>query len=253
VLYEAGQVTPQKRLALLEANHETVVQRDDSFLREIMALVQVGRFDDAIEYLKKYRFHLREGGGEIHDVYVDAYLLRGLKKFKNQKYNDALQDYLAASEYPENLQVGRPKNDRRAPQVGYFIAAAYNALGNNGKAKNLYKKVVQQKQTSQWLETQYYQALAFQQLGKKDKAEEIFNKLIEAGKKNLTEDVSLDFFAKFGERRTRETRMADAHYIIALGYLGNGQIEKAKVEFEQAVELNINHLWAKAQLSKQAR
>ncbi|MHC4739500.1 MAG: DUF5107 domain-containing protein, partial [Planctomycetota bacterium] len=71
VLYEAGQVTPQNRLALLEANHETVVQRDDSFLREIMALVQVGRFDDAIEYLTKYHFHLREGGGEIHDVYVD--------------------------------------------------------------------------------------------------------------------------------------------------------------------------------------
>ena len=249
-LYEAGGVSPEKRLALLEANHETVIQRNDSFLREIMAIVQVGRFDDAIEYLTKNHFHLREGGGEIHDVYVDAYLLRGLQKFKNNKYHDALEDYLAASEYPENLQVGRPRNDKRAPQVGYFIAVAYQAVGDNEKAQNLYNKAAQQKQTSQWPETQYYQALAFKKLGQNDKAREIFDKLIDTGKKKLAEDVSMDFFSGFGEHQSKETRMADAHYTIGLGYLGRGETEKAKAEFEQAVELNIGHLWAKVQLSE---
>ncbi len=250
ILYEAGQVTPQKRLALLEANHETVLQRNDSFLREIMALVQVGRFDDAIEYLTKYHFHLREGGGEIHDVYVDAYLLRGLKKFKNKKHHDALEDYLAASEYPENLQVGRPKNDKRAPQVAYFIAAAYQAVGDNEKAKDLYSRAAEQKQTSQWPETQYYQALAFQQLGQKDKAKEIFAELIDTGKEKLAEDISMDFFSGFGEHQSKETRMADAHYTIGLGYLGRGETQKAKAQFKKAVDLNISHLWAKAQLSE---
>jgi len=250
ILYEAGQVTPQKRLALLEANHQTVIQRNDSFLREIMALVQVGRLDNAIDFLTKYHFHLREGGGEIHDVYVDAYLLRGLQKFKNHKYHEALEDYLAASEYPENLQVGRPKNDRRAPQVAYFIAAAYQAVGDNEKAKDLYSRAVQQEQTSQWPQTQYYQALAFEKLGQKEKAKQIFTKLIDTGKEKLAEDISMDFFSGFGQHRSKESRMADAHYTIALGYLGNGETQKAKAEFKKAVDLNISHLWAKTQLSE---
>ncbi|MHC4394825.1 MAG: DUF5107 domain-containing protein [Planctomycetota bacterium] len=250
ILYEIGGVSPQKRLALLEDNHETVVQRNDSFLREIITLVQVGRFDDAIEFLTKYHFHLREGGGEIHDVYVDACLLRGLQKFKKGKYHDALEDYLAASEYPENLQVGRPRNDKRAPQVSYFIAAAYQAIGDDVKARNLYNKATQQEQTSQWPEAQYYQALAFEKLGQSDKAKKIFDKLIAAGNKKLAEDISMDFFSGFGEHRSKEARMADAHYTIGLGYLGNGQTEKAKAEFEQTVKLNISYLWAKVQLSE---
>ena len=250
ILYEAGRVTPEKRLALLEANHDTVLQRNDSFLREIMALVQVGRYDDAIEYLTKYHFHLREGGGEIHDVYVDACLLRGMQKFKNKKFHDALEDYLAASEYPENLQVGRPKNDRRAPQVAYFIAAAYQAVGDNEKAKDLYNRAAQQEQTSQWPETQYYQALAFEKLGQKDKAKQIFNRLIDTGKEKLAEDISMDFFSGFGEHQSKEKRMADAHYTIGLGYLGSGETQKAKAQFKKAVDLNISHLWAKAQLSE---
>ncbi|UCC23618.1 MAG: DUF5107 domain-containing protein, partial [Planctomycetota bacterium] len=87
VLYELEGTSPQKRLALLEKNHNTVIQRDDSLLRKIMLLVQVGRYDDAIQFLTNHHFHTREGGGQVHDVYVDAYLLRGAEKFKNKNYS----------------------------------------------------------------------------------------------------------------------------------------------------------------------
>lgn len=250
VLYELEGTSPKKRLALLEKNHQTVIRRDDSLLREIMLLVQLGRYDDAIEFLTGHHFHTWEGGGEVHDVYVDAYLLRGAKNFRNKKYREALQDYHAAGEYPENLEVGRPRNDSHAPQVNYFVATAYEALGNDQKAEEFYEKSANQQRTSRWPQTRYYQALAFSKLGKQQKAAEIFDRLIADGQAKLTEDVTMDFFAKFGEQQTEQARLADAHYVIGLGYLGKGKTKKAKEQFEQALELNVNHLWAAAQLSR---
>ncbi|MHC4572262.1 MAG: DUF5107 domain-containing protein [Planctomycetota bacterium] len=249
VLYETGNISPQTRLALLEKNHKTVVKRDDSLLREIMLLVQVGQYDKAINFLTNHHFHTREGGGEVHDVYVDAYLLRGLKRAKNKKHQQSLKDYLAAGKYPENLEVGRPRNDSHAPQVNYFVATAYEALGNVEKAKEFYEKAARQP-TSQRPQTRYYQALALNKLGQNQQAKKIFDRLITIGREKLTEDVAMDFFAKFGQQQTKEVRLADAHYIIGLGYLGIGQTQKAKAEFAQAVELNVNHIWAAAWLSK---
>ncbi len=249
-LYEAGGVSPKKRLALLEPNLQVVRQRNDSFLRLIMVLVQLGSYDQAVEYLATNHFHLREGGGQTHDVYVDAHLLRGAEKFKRGDYSSALADYLAAGEYPENLEVGRPRNDKRAPQVNYFIATSYEASGDKNRAEDYYKKAAEQQETGDWPETRYYQALALAKLGKTVRAKAMFDKLIETGQTKLTEKPAMSFFAKFGERQTKQSRMANAHYILALGHLGSGQNQKAKDELQMAVKLNPNQLWAKTQLTK---
>ena len=60
--------------------------------------------------------------------------------------------------------------------------------------------------------------------------------------------AGLSFFAKFGEKRRRESRSADAHYLMGLGFLGKGRKERAKAEFAAALALNANHVWAKKQL-----
>jgi len=249
-LYEVGNVSSQKRLALLEGNHQTVVKRNDSFLREIMVLVLVGRYDEALDFLSNNHFHVQEGGGEIHDVYVDGHLLRGLQYFESKKFSEALKDFLAASEYPENLSVGRPKNDRRAPQVAYYIGTAYEALGDAKKAGELYQKSADQKGTSGRPETRFYQGLSYGKLGQKKPANKIFDELINSAKEKLSQKAEIDFFAKFGEQQTEDARKADAHYALGLGYLGKGQRNKARDEFEQAVNLNVSHVWAKAQLAK---
>jgi tetratricopeptide (TPR) repeat protein len=247
-LYETGNVSPERRLALLEKNHETVAKRNDSFLREIMVLVLVGRYDQAIDFLANNQFHVREGGGEIHDVYVDAHLLRGVRYLMNGKPEEALADFHAASEYPENLSVGRPQTDSRAPQVAYHIATAYEALGDAGKAKEFYTKSAGQKGGRS--EVRFYQGLSYLKLGQKSRADEIFDELIETGKQRLSEKPTEDFFAKFGEGQTPQARQASAHYMLALGYRGKGQADQAKAELEAAVKLNVSHLWAGAQLAE---
>ncbi|UCC97996.1 MAG: DUF5107 domain-containing protein [Phycisphaerales bacterium] len=247
-LYETGNISLEKRLALLKANHETVVKRNDSFLREIAVLVLAGQYDEAVDFLANNHFHVREGGGEIRDVYVDGHLLRGLRHLENGRPREALADFHAASEYPENLSIGRPKNDSRAPQVSYHIATAYESLGDSDKAQEFYARSAEQKGSRS--EAMYYQGLSLVKLGRKSRAQDIFDELIETGKQRLSEKPSEDFFAKFGEGQTPQARQASAHYILALGYRGKGQNDLAKAELETAVKLDISHVWARAQLAE---
>ncbi|MCB7129567.1 MAG: tetratricopeptide repeat protein, partial [Candidatus Brocadiales bacterium] len=196
--------------------------------------------------LTTHHFNIWEGGGGIYDVYVDACLLRGIESFANKRYQEALNDFEAALEYPENLEVGRPRNGRMSSRILYFIGTAHEGLGNKERARESYDKSVSMDGgDSQIL---YYRGLAYKKIGRQTKAAEIFDRLIAVGKKRLEERASSDFFAKFGEKEDQAAQMATAHYLIGLGYAGKGDQDDAKAEFDKALQLNANHLWAAAQL-----
>lgn len=247
LLYEAGGVSPEKRLALLEKNHETVLRRDDALSREIMLLVQLGKYQRAVDLLAAHHFHVWEGGGRIHNVYVDAHLLKGCEHFTAGEYTEALESFQAALEYPENLEVGRPYSGGRAAQAYYFIGSVYEVMDDVEKAKEYYEDAAAMRYG--WSEISYYQGLVFRKLGQEEKADQMFEGLIEFGKERLKAAPSMDFFAKFGERQSVMRRKANAHYLLGLGYLGKENKSEARAQFQKAVELNINHLWAKQQLS----
>ena len=242
-LYETGGVSPEKRLKLLENNHSTIAKRDDALSRQIALLVLLQQYDKAIELLAGRIFNTWEGGGQIHNVYVDAHLLRGQKKFESKRYRQALNDFEAALEYPENLNVGRPKRDRRTCQTFFFIGKAHEALGDSQKAEEYFEKSASVE--VQRSEFSYYKGLALKKLGQEDKARQIFDDLIASAKPRPT----VEFFAKFGEKQAHNIRMANTHYLLGLGYLGKGMQTEAKARFEKALELNINHLWARVHLS----
>jgi tetratricopeptide (TPR) repeat protein len=243
LLYESGGTPPEKRLKLLQDNHHIIIKRDDALAREIALLVILQQYDKAIELLAGRNFHTWEGGGYIHNIYVDAHLLRGKKKLDNKKYQEALNDFEAALEYPENLRVGRPRRDRRTCQTFFFIAQAHEALGDNQKAKEYFEKSAAVEVGRS--ELSYYKGLALQKLGQEDKAAKIFDDLIASAKPGQ----SVEFFAKFGEKQAHNIRTANNHYKLGLGYLGKAMKAEAKAEFEKALEVNINHLWARVHLS----
>jgi tetratricopeptide (TPR) repeat protein len=246
MLYEAGNVSPQKRLESFESAPSLAVKRSDAMTREAKVYLLLGRYDQAIQLLKTHRFHNWEGYGDIHDVYMDASLLEGEREFQAGKYQEALNDYQASLEYPENLEVGQPYHEVRLPQVDYLMGAAYEKLGNAVKSRELF----QQAMVSQWREHPemlFYQGLAALKLGQNAAATRYFDDLIAAGDKALGSDM--DYFAKFGQRRSSRLRLADAHYLIGLGSLGKGESAKARDEFQAALKLNVNHLGATTQLA----
>jgi tetratricopeptide (TPR) repeat protein len=243
LLYEAGGAPPQKRLALLEENHKTVAQRDDALSRQIALCVQAAQYDRAIELLTNRHFHTWEGGGQIHDVYVDAHLLRGREKFNKGQHAEALKDYQAALEYPENLEVGRPAQDREFCRTYFLMGASYEALSQTEKARECFEKAalmdVGQSQFG------YYKGLALRKVGRENDANKVFDDLIESAKPG----PAVEFFAKFGEKQTHNSKLAQTHYLLGLAHLGKGDHAKAGAELEKALELNPNHLWAAVHLS----
>jgi tetratricopeptide (TPR) repeat protein len=247
-LYEAGGFAPEKRLELLEKNHDVVVERDDSLSREIALCVQLGKYDRALGLLASRHFHLWEGGGQIHDVYVDAHLLRGEESFAAGHFKEALKDFEQALEYPENLEVGRPHQDIRSFQTYYLIGTVHEAMGKRTKAKEFYEKAVASEIAGS--DVSYYQGLAYRKIGKEKEALRVFDSLIQFGKERLGALPSMDFFEKFGERQSAIAGRANAHYLLGLGYLGKGMKREAGDEFKKAVELNINHWKARRQLDK---
>jgi len=246
-LQEQAGTPPQKRLARLESNQEVVLQRDDAVQQEIILYVELGQYDKALDLLRRRHFHVWEGGGDIHDVYINALLLRGQQHFKHQRYREALKDFEAALEYPENLEVGRPEHSLRDAEIYYHLGSAEEALGDAPKARALYAEAVGRKVEAP--EIRYFQGLALGKLGEAAQAASVFAELVKSGKQELEATSDMDYFAKFGERRSEAARTAHAHYLMGLGYLGQGNRPEAKAEFEKVIERNVNHLGARTQLA----
>ena len=253
-LYERANTAPAKRLSLLEDNHDVISRRKSLLIREISLLVRVGKYDRAIELLAHNQFFVSEGGGrELRDAYVDAHLLRGLQYAGDGQHAKALQHFRQAAEYPDNLSLERPEIDRRQPQVAYHTGAAYATLGEMDEAKEAFERATGPSIPAGWSEARFYQGLALRKLGENTKANKIFENLVAAGTRSLSGEGSLDFFAKFGEQETRQTRRATAHYELGLGLLGQGKLDEARNQFEQAINFNAGHTWAQYYLQSQKK
>jgi tetratricopeptide (TPR) repeat protein len=148
-----------------------------------------------------------------------------------------------ALEYPENLEVGKPARGGGEPKVHYFVGLAYDGLGDKKKARGHYEKAVEQERS--WSELSYYQGISYQKLGREQDAVRLFSGLQQYAEDRLEVTLDMDFFAKFGEKQSATNRTAQAHYLLGLSFFGRGDKVKAKSEFTKALELNINHHWAK--------
>ncbi len=257
-LYQAAGTAPGTRLAFFKKHQQAALDRDDVLAREIMLEVQTGDSDEALKLLSSRKFYIWEGASiSAHDWYVDAHLLRGHKLLKAGKPAEALKDYEAALEYPENLGVGKPYGGDRSAEMYYYMGAAYDAAGDAAKAKECYRKAAaetggirrRRRMRADAGDLAFYRALALQKLGEKEQASGIFQSLVTSGQEMLAKGASVDDFAKFGGRTSKNVEQAGAHYLIGLGQMGLGKTQQAKAEFEQAVKLDVNQMWAAYELA----
>ena len=244
-LYELNNSPVANRLALFEGKNEVVKNRDDAFVRQIMVLTLAGQPGKSVEYLQNKRFSYREGNSRVREVIIDAQLSLGLQYFKNKEYEKALEHYLAA-QIPDE-EAGSARSGNRDIQVNYFIATAYQALGNIQKANEFY--VLASNAEGRTSIMSFYKGLSFQQLKMKKEADEVFQSLINEGKKQLKPgSQNNDFFAIFGEREAEKVRQSAAYTLRGLGYKGMGKLKAAKEDLTKAVELSVGNLWANTHL-----
>ena len=141
-LYAATGASPEKRLALLEQNHATVLKRDDALSREIGLKVFAGKYDDAIQLMTGRTFSVWEGGTlDVASHWVSAHLGRGRQELAAKQFPAALADFQAAKDIPDNLpNDGRGSGGHEA-ELNYWTGNAYDGLGDKAKAAQSWKAV----------------------------------------------------------------------------------------------------------------
>jgi tetratricopeptide (TPR) repeat protein len=242
VLYELNNESLEKRYELFADNLDVIKEREDSYLREIEVLLLNGAYDTALENLSEHDFIRQEGVVRMHDLFVDAQLLKGRDFLQSGEYRMSLAHFLLADTYPRNQGIGRLSNYQKEAQIFYFTGLAHQGLEDINTAKSFFRKAAGiPVGNSEYL---YYRALAQQELGQDEEAMASAQQLIQAGGEALEKARATDFFAKFGEKEGLDSRKAAAHYLMALGYHASGDNEKAQEAFYQALELRNSILWA---------
>lgn len=242
VLYEKNNTAIDERHAMFSRYSEAVPGRVDAKLRQVLVSIQSENYDDAIKQLTTSHFYRWEGGQAVRAYYEDAYLLRGMESLHEGDIEAALADFEAALEYPANLEEGRPEHDPRFVQTFFLLGLAHEKLGDGKKAAEYFK--MSSKEDPERSAYLYYRSMAWSKLGETAKAEEDAKQL-----KELSERAQRsDFFAKFGERRSVKMRLAEQIYRGGLASLALGDEKAARKAFNEALEANPFHSWAKIHL-----
>ena len=259
--YEAEGTAPEKRLAMLEKSQAVVSQRDDSLAREIGLLVSLGKYDEAIQLLTGREFSVWEGANlNVADNWVDAHVLRGRQELAAKHYKEALADFQAALQIPENLPSEGIDISARSPEVDYWIGSVYEAMGNAAKAKQSWQKSAgfepaaarprrhRVEGITQRDIQSYYRALALRKLGQTDKADAKLQDLVAEAGLALAQAKPVNE-GSVSDRIAQRSTAATAHYAAGLGYMGLNQPQKAKDELSKALQASPDHVGARTAMN----
>ncbi|MDL2208301.1 DUF5107 domain-containing protein [Parabacteroides sp. OttesenSCG-928-O15] len=247
-LYEQNNKPAKERLALMEKNLKTVLKHDDAVLRLLTLYNETGAYDKAIKILDTRHFHVWEGGGQVHNLYVDSHLLKGMKLLNSKKYAAAIKEFELADLYPENLEVGRPAGGGHSAKGYYYMGEAYKQMGNAAKAKECYEIAAgaeQRRRRQSVSEDVFFRALAMREIGRTTEAGQLINTLQKEVDTQLNSQVVVDEYSKFGEDGSRAERLASLHYLNGLVFWANGDKQKAQEEFRTSIRMNQNLIWPK--------
>ena len=202
------------------------------------------------------KFHPWEGGeGKIPKQYIISLIQLAKEAIAGEDYEEAVSLLTkAAGSYPWNLGEGKLQGAQEN-HIYYYLGTAYEKAGENRKAEECFEKasrglsepVGAMYYNDQPPEMIYYQGAAMAKLGKMKEAYSRFNKLISYGEEHIFDDVKIDYFAVslpdlliFEEDLNVKNRI-HCLFMMALGYLGKGNTEKAEDYFDQVLSLDKNH------------
>ena len=245
---EAKGEAVEKRYEILKSHHKTAVKRYYPLAQEVVTGTFVGEYDYVLDLLENCYFPTREGVASFHEVYVDALLCAGYQKTLAGDYKGAIELYNKSFEYPMNHQVFLV--DERSPrdaQAYYFIAQAYERMGQKSKAMTYYRKAVEVDTKLSFC--RYWKGLALEKLGRKAEAKAIYEALLAEGKAAIVEDIVSFYGAEGTSSLTVEGINTMAYRMMGLGYLGLGDKAQAQKCFQTSLDLKNDNLWSKFMLS----
>lgn len=255
-LYKKMGISHIERLAMLEMYPVLMEQRDDLSIEHITLYNQLGRYKEAMELINSRKYHPWEGGeGKVTKQFTICRIELAKQAIANEQYDEALKLLHETDFYPHNLGEGKLTNAEEN-DIDYYKGIAYRGLGDEQKGQIFLQKAtigLSDPQQAFFYNDQqpdkiYYQGLACAALGNIDKAHSRHNKLIDHGKKHLFDNCRIDYFAvslpdlAIWEDDLNVRNQIHCYYVMGLGYLGLGNLDKAKEYLGKVRELDINHL-----------
>ena len=254
-LYKRLQKPHQERLDFLQKYPRLIAKRDDLVLEEITLLNQLGRYEEAQEKLDAHQFHPWEGGeGKVPAQYQFCRVELAKKALDKKNYEEAISLLQECLEYPPHLGEGKlygaQEND-----FYYYLGIAYDAMGQQENARECWTEATKGPQepapamyyNDAKPDKIFYAALAYRKLGDDAKANGLCYKLINYGKQHIFEKQTMDYFAVslpdllIWEDSLDVKNRIHCLYMLALGYEGMGDHEKAKRYFAEVKSMDINH------------
>jgi tetratricopeptide (TPR) repeat protein len=242
----------QKRL--YERHHDIVIKRDDLAVSYIELLNALGYYHQALDILRSRNFHPWEGGeGKVPAQHREARIGIARALIKEEKYEEAVSELEKAAVYYDNFGEGKLPNTREN-NIYYYMGLALQHIDSDRSRKCFIKASEGESEPSDpmYYNDQppymiYYQGLALRALGDEDGARSRFNKLVAYGETNLFKKQTMDYFAVslpdflVFDADLDNNNQIHCYYMMALGYMGLGDKEKARATFQNALNLCPNH------------
>lgn len=241
-IYEQANVSAYMRLKRLESHLKTVMKHDDAVMRLLTLYNAAGLYDKAIKILDSRHFHLWEGGGQVHDIYVDSHMLKGMKLLKGKRYKEAINEFNLANLYPVNLEVAPSPKGGYEAKVYYLSGIAYEAMNQVGKAKEYFEKSANADFRNRLTDLNYYKVKSLRKLNRNEEADATLADMQKSLKRMQTN--LMDSYAKFGEAN-QNVQQSNILYYSGLIHLLQNNSSKANEEFKQAIQLYPGNIWAK--------
>ena len=245
----------EDRLKKYEAHKALLGGRDDLFAEYVTLVNLCGEHERAYNLMMSRRFHPWEGGeGKITAQYTLALLQMARKALGERRFADAEKLLRKALVYPENLGEGRLEGTKDN-HIYYHLGLALEGQGKTGEAQSCYQRATTGTDepagamyyNDQPADMILYQGLAWLKLGNIRAARSRFYRLIDYGERHLEDEGKIEYFAVslpdfliFDEDYTARNR-AHCNYLMALGNLGLGDVEKAAVFLKETLAIEPSH------------
>ena len=246
----------EKRLANYEAHRDIIGDRDDLYIEYITLINMCGDPQKAYECIMGRKFHPWEGGeGKITTQYTIALLQMAKQALKEKRFAQAEELLQKALVYPENLGEGRLEGTKDN-HLYYHLGLALEGQGKTAEARQCFKAATvgtdepagAMYYNDQPADMILYQGLAYSKLGRQKQARARFYRLIDYGEQHLQDQVKIEYFAVslpefliFDEDYTARNR-AHCNYLMALGNIGLGNLEKARAFLKETAAIEPSHM-----------
>jgi tetratricopeptide (TPR) repeat protein len=156
------------RLEGLDVAPPKVLDRWEMAARRAECLINLGRWDEALELMQTHTFRPWEGARQMHALWTRALTGRAAEREQAGDYVAALADYELALTYPRNLGVGRAAHPQEA-KVRWLAAECAGQVGEEERRRAFLESAADERH-DRTCEADLYRLKALQALGRSEEA-----------------------------------------------------------------------------------